>query len=225
MALNPEAIAAAVKAEIQRQQESVVYEDLSVDQLNDVIEQLSTKLNLCKAAMANKVGKQAPSIATGAGADNVAAGETKTFPDLPWTRPDGTQDAAKIKAYMTEQMTQRIMVLDGAMGTAIQAYKLTEEDFRKDKFKGHDVELKGNNDLLVFTRVRIFATHPFVTSSPWLTHALTTAFSHHPLHSRRLSVTSITNTMPPVLTFARRTPSRGRPLRRPTTRWSTSCTK
>ena len=54
---------------------------------------------------------------------------------------------------MTEEMSRRIMVLDGAMGTAIQAYKFTEEDFRMDKFKDHPGEIKGNNDLLVFTQV------------------------------------------------------------------------
>lgn len=47
---------------------------------------------------------------------------------------------------------ERIAFIDGAMGTAIQAYKLEEEDFRKDIFPDHPSELKGNNDLLVLTR-------------------------------------------------------------------------
>ena len=42
----------------------------------------------------------------------------------------GKQDAAKISAYITEQMQKRIMVIDGAMGTTIQQYKFSEADFR-----------------------------------------------------------------------------------------------
>ena len=42
----------------------------------------------------------------------------------------GKQDAEKIKAYITKNMQERIMVIDGAMGTTIQQYKFTEEDFR-----------------------------------------------------------------------------------------------
>lgn len=46
----------------------------------------------------------------------------------------------------------RILVLDGAMGTQIQGYKLTEEDFRGSRFNDWPVPLKGNNDLLNLTR-------------------------------------------------------------------------
>ncbi len=51
-----------------------------------------------------------------------------------------------------EILEQRILVLDGAMGTMIQRYKLEEEDFRGERFKDHPGELKGNNDLLTLTR-------------------------------------------------------------------------
>jgi 5-methyltetrahydrofolate--homocysteine methyltransferase len=47
---------------------------------------------------------------------------------------------------------ERILVLDGAMGTMIQRYKLEEEDFRKGWFEDHLSPLKGNNDLLSLTR-------------------------------------------------------------------------
>lgn len=47
---------------------------------------------------------------------------------------------------------ERILVLDGAMGTMIQRYKLEEEDFRKGWFEDHPSPLKGNNDLLSLTR-------------------------------------------------------------------------
>lgn len=52
-------------------------------------------------------------------------------------------------------MLQRILVLDGAMGTMIQRYKLNEEQFRGDRFKNHPVDLKGNNDILVLTQPEI----------------------------------------------------------------------
>ena len=49
-------------------------------------------------------------------------------------------------------MTERILILDGAMGTEIQKHKLSEEDFRGKLFQEYDVELKGNNDLLTLTK-------------------------------------------------------------------------
>ena len=49
-------------------------------------------------------------------------------------------------------MLQRIMVLDGGMGTMIQRYKFTEADFRGERFKEHGCLLQGNNDLLSITR-------------------------------------------------------------------------
>lgn len=47
---------------------------------------------------------------------------------------------------------ERILILDGAMGTMIQRYKLEEEDFRNENLKDHPHSLKGNNDLLSVTR-------------------------------------------------------------------------
>lgn len=51
-----------------------------------------------------------------------------------------------------EILKERILVLDGAMGTMIQGYGLTEEDFRGERFKNHSYPLKGNNDLLSITK-------------------------------------------------------------------------
>lgn len=47
---------------------------------------------------------------------------------------------------------ERILILDGAMGTMVQRYNLNEEDFRNDSLKNHAHPLKGNNDLLSITR-------------------------------------------------------------------------
>ena len=49
-------------------------------------------------------------------------------------------------------LSQRILVLDGAMGTMIQGYTLEEEDYRGERFVDHTHDLKGNNDLLSITR-------------------------------------------------------------------------
>src|SRR5690606_32030877 len=46
----------------------------------------------------------------------------------------------------------RLVIMDGAMGTMIQQYKLSEEDFRGDLFGDTKIDLKGNNDLLSLTR-------------------------------------------------------------------------
>jgi len=53
---------------------------------------------------------------------------------------------------LTRLLTQRILILDGAMGTMVQRYKLGEADYRGDRFKDWGTDLKGNNDLLVLTR-------------------------------------------------------------------------
>lgn len=54
--------------------------------------------------------------------------------------------------YIEQLASQRILVLDGAMGTEIQKHQLEESDYRGTQFADHPKELKGNNDLLVITR-------------------------------------------------------------------------
>jgi 5-methyltetrahydrofolate--homocysteine methyltransferase len=56
------------------------------------------------------------------------------------------------KKNLQERIKEKILVLDGAMGTMIQRYKLEEEDFRKNYFENVSSSLKGNNDLLSLTR-------------------------------------------------------------------------
>ena len=55
-------------------------------------------------------------------------------------------------AALPEILSRRIVVLDGAMGTMIQRHKLGEADYRGERFKDHPKDLKGNNELLQFTR-------------------------------------------------------------------------
>jgi 5-methyltetrahydrofolate--homocysteine methyltransferase len=55
-------------------------------------------------------------------------------------------------AALPALLKQRILILDGAMGTMIQRYKLADADYRGERFKDHPKDLKGNNELLQFTR-------------------------------------------------------------------------
>ena len=54
-------------------------------------------------------------------------------------------------------LAERILVLDGAMGTMVQRRKLSEADFRGERFRNHPRDLKGNNDVLVLTRPDVIA--------------------------------------------------------------------
>src|SRR3954470_18159835 len=58
---------------------------------------------------------------------------------------------------LDQALRSRILVLDGAMGTMIQRYTLTEGDFRGSRFADHAKDLKGNNDLLILTRPDIIS--------------------------------------------------------------------
>ncbi|MEO6834083.1 MAG: homocysteine S-methyltransferase family protein [Chitinophagaceae bacterium] len=56
---------------------------------------------------------------------------------------------------LREALEKKILILDGAMGTMIQRYNLTEEDFRGERFKDWQLDLRGNNDLLSLTQPHI----------------------------------------------------------------------
>ena len=49
-------------------------------------------------------------------------------------------------------LNERILILDGGMGTMIQSFKLNEQDYRGERFADFPRQLKGNNDLLCITR-------------------------------------------------------------------------
>ena len=57
-----------------------------------------------------------------------------------------------IEMELQSTLKERIMIFDGGMGTMIQQYRFTEEDFRGSEFKEHPNNLKGNNDLLCLTK-------------------------------------------------------------------------
>lgn len=58
----------------------------------------------------------------------------------------------KNTAALYKALNERILVLDGAMGTMLQRYKFSEEDYRGERFKDWEYSLKGNNDLLSLTQ-------------------------------------------------------------------------
>jgi 5-methyltetrahydrofolate--homocysteine methyltransferase len=62
-----------------------------------------------------------------------------------------------VAEYIRQTMAQRLMFLDGAMGTMIQRLKLDETAFRGDVFKDHTHPLQGNNDILVLSQPQAIA--------------------------------------------------------------------
>ncbi len=69
--------------------------------------------------------------------------------------PLGDVEGARVSnrtEALHQQLAKRIMVLDGGMGTMIQRYRLSEKDFRGERFADWQSDLQGNNDLLVLTR-------------------------------------------------------------------------
>ena len=69
------------------------------------------------------------------------------YPSLPYPVESYTRGAE-----FARMLQKRILILDGAMGTMIQRYKLTEEQFRGQRFAQHGKDVKGNNELLSLTR-------------------------------------------------------------------------
>ena len=59
------------------------------------------------------------------------------------------------RAWLTAELTRRIMMIDGAMGTMIQKHRLEEPDFRGERFKDWPSDIRGNNDVLSITQPHI----------------------------------------------------------------------
>src|SRR5688572_5107463 len=68
--------------------------------------------------------------------------------DIRMARPDRTEELRSLLA-------RRILVLDGAMGTQIQSYGLSEADFRGERFANHTRDLKGASDVLAITKPEV----------------------------------------------------------------------
>ena len=59
------------------------------------------------------------------------------------------------RAELEQLLSERILVLDGAMGTMIQGHNLLEADFRGERLADHPAELKGNNEALVLSKASL----------------------------------------------------------------------
>lgn len=75
--------------------------------------------------------------------------KTTSQPIIPAASP---ADGDAVRAALNAAARERILVLDGAMGTMIQGRKFSEADFRGERFRDHDHDLRGNNDLLILTQ-------------------------------------------------------------------------
>ena len=71
---------------------------------------------------------------------------------LPAAQPASQAPAYTRAAQLPQLLRQRLVILDGAMGTMIQRFKLTEEQYRGQRFAGFHKDVKGNNELLSLTR-------------------------------------------------------------------------
>ena len=88
-----------------------------------------------------------------------------------------------MKKTISQIVSDRILILDGAMGTMIQQYNLTEEDFRGERFAHIPGQLKGNNDLLCLTRPDVIQD----IHRKYLEAGAEKALYDAPMHIRRMS--------------------------------------
>ena len=65
---------------------------------------------------------------------------------------EGSQRLDLVLKDLRASLSERILIIDGAMGTMLQQKKFSEADFRGERFKNHAKDLKGNNDLLCITQ-------------------------------------------------------------------------
>jgi 5-methyltetrahydrofolate--homocysteine methyltransferase len=80
-------------------------------------------------------------------ASSPASGPASRFVERPYTRG----------AALPRLLRERILILDGAMGTMIQRYKLSEADYRGKRFADNPIDVKGNNELLLLTRPEVIS--------------------------------------------------------------------
>lgn len=78
----------------------------------------------------------------------------------------GTPTLTASTHQIKQLLQQRILILDGAMGTMIQSYELEEADFRAERFADHPCDLQGNNDLLSITQPKLSVIFTVLISKP-----------------------------------------------------------
>ncbi|MCG8457341.1 MAG: homocysteine S-methyltransferase family protein, partial [Holophagales bacterium] len=94
----------------------------------------------------------APSVSRTYDDDVVEPSEARLRGPAAGSDTPGELAAPDVTRQLEELLAERILILDGAMGTMIQGYGLEERDFRGEILADHDLDLAGNNDLLSLTR-------------------------------------------------------------------------
>jgi 5-methyltetrahydrofolate--homocysteine methyltransferase len=130
------------------------------DSTERMLEYAATLEPKCKPTAVRKLGEAAASAGPKISPklNPIPAGFDPCAPpaDLPpvpvYTRKVEELQRSVAFDQLTKLMQERVIYIDGAMGTMIQRFKLTEEDFRGERYANHGHELKGNNDVLVITR-------------------------------------------------------------------------
>jgi 5-methyltetrahydrofolate--homocysteine methyltransferase len=124
-----------------------------------------------------------------------------------------------LKKYLTEQFQQRIFILDGAMGTMIQRYKLQEEDYRGKRFADYAYDLRGHNDLLSITQPQIIteiqsayleAGADFIETNSFNSNAISLADYHMPELAYELNVAAATLARQAADKFTKKNPEKPR---------------
>ncbi len=122
-------------------------------------------------------------------------------------------------ANIYEEIQKRILILDGAMGTMIQEYKLDEAGYRGEAFKNHPHDLKGNNDLLVITQPALIqkiheayleAGADIIETNTFNCNAFSMADYHLDKQIRRLNVEAAKVARRAVEVWTKKTPAKPR---------------
>ncbi len=123
-----------------------------------------------------------------------------------------------------QQLKERILVLDGGMGTMIQGYRLSEQDFRGERFADWPCDLKGNNDLLVLSKPEVIreihdayfeAGADIIETNTF--NSTTIAMADYQMESLSAEINFA------AAKLARATPTPGRPARRKSRAMSRAC--
>lgn len=124
-----------------------------------------------------------------------------------------------MKKTIQQLVAERVLILDGAMGTMIQQYGLTEEDFRGKRFKDIPGQMKGNNDILNLTRPDVIrdihekylkAGADIIETNTFNSTSISMADYHIEAHIRELNLAAVKTAREVADAYTRKTPGKPR---------------